>query len=100
MQRMTDFPGQKFAKRFALNKGMKAKPSRKRDQNEQGENENQKTNAFHADEISLRDGIDLRGWQTISETIRLSGTDRKRSCHPSEERAFKIDFCAGRYDSG
>ena len=54
MERMTDFPGEKFAKRFALYKGMEAKPSRKKDQNEQGEDENQKTNAFHADEIRLR----------------------------------------------
>ena len=71
MERMADFLAEPFAKRFALDKGMETKPPRKKDQNEQGGDENQKTNAFHADEIGDcgMELISVAG-RPISQTIR------------------------------
>ena len=51
VERMADFLTEPFAERIALNKIMKTEPPGREDQYEQDRDQNQKTSAFHANEI-------------------------------------------------
>ena len=51
MERMTDFFAEPSAERIALNKEMETEPPGKEYQHQQDGDEDQKTNAFHANEI-------------------------------------------------
>ena len=51
MERMADFFAEPSAERIALNKEMETEPPGKEYQHQQDRDEDQKTNAFHANEI-------------------------------------------------
>ena len=52
VERMADSLAEPVAERVAVDKGMETEPTRKKDQDEENCDENQKTNTFHANEIS------------------------------------------------
>ena len=51
VKRMADFLTEPFAERIAVDERMETEPPRRKDQYEQDGDENQKANAFHANEI-------------------------------------------------
>ena len=58
VKRMADFLTEPFAERIAVDERMETEPPRKKDQYEQDGDENQKANAFHANEM-IKCGIGL-----------------------------------------
>ena len=52
VERMADFLAEPIAEGIAVDKGMETEPPREKDQYEQDCDENQKANAFHANELN------------------------------------------------
>ena len=57
-ERVADFPAEPSAELIALNKEMETEPAREESQEEQDCDQDQKANAFHANEI-IKCGIEL-----------------------------------------
>ena len=95
VERMADFLAEPSAERIALNKEMETEPAREERQDEQDRDQDQKTSAFHANEI-MNCGIELVSvaGRRLSRLFGDPGGDRKtesgvRSCRSQELQEFR-----------